>query len=327
MSSGVKSWSQTAANNDDADSAVNYAEGQAPSTLNDAGRGLMSSVAKYRDDTAGSLETGGTTTAYTLTSNQVFASLTEMNGQELAVRFDQANGATPTLNVDSLGAKAININESTAVPTGFIAAGSIWRVTYDNSIPAFILNGASNTGFVDITASGTVTGADLAATDDLTVGDDASVGGDLTVTGSATAADLEATDDLTVGDDASIGGDLSVTGVVTAANSAGIASRNTAKAYATFSATGGTVTSDAEKRFNVSGITRNSIGNYTITFSTAMANTNYIVVGTGRLTASTIAVGVTATTRNTGTVVIETRTTSSAGLGDVDVCDVVILGY
>src|ERR1044071_8545998 len=114
MATGIKAWSQTAANNDDADSAFNYAEGQAPSTLNDAGRGLMASVAKYRDDTAGSIVTGGTTTAYTLTTNQVFVSLSEMNGQELTVRFNAANGASPTLNVDTLGAKAIRINASTA---------------------------------------------------------------------------------------------------------------------------------------------------------------------------------------------------------------------
>jgi hypothetical protein len=206
--SGVVAWSKTASENATADSAVNYAEGQAPSTLNDAGRGLMSSVAKYRDDTAGSLVTSGTSTAYTLTTNQVFSSLTVLDGQELTIRFNAANGASPTLNVDTLGAKAIRINASTAVPTGFIEAGSIWRVTYDDSIPAFILNGVSQVQNVtSLTASGTVTGGDLVATDDLTVGDDASIGGTLTVD-----ADVTVGDDLTVTDDASVGGNLTVSG-------------------------------------------------------------------------------------------------------------------
>jgi cytoskeletal protein CcmA (bactofilin family) len=70
-----------------------------------------------------------------------------------------------------------------------------------------------------IVASGTVTGADLAATDDLTVGDDATVtgtlsAGDITATTTVTAADLIATDDLTVGDDATVTGTLTAGDVV-----------------------------------------------------------------------------------------------------------------
>jgi hypothetical protein len=75
MATGLVSWSQTAANNATADTNVNWAEGQAPSSVNDSGRGMMASLAKWRDDNAGSLVTAGTSTAYTLTTNQVFASL------------------------------------------------------------------------------------------------------------------------------------------------------------------------------------------------------------------------------------------------------------
>lgn len=141
MATGVVSWSQTAATNATADSAVNAAEGMAPSAVNDSMRGMMSSAAKYRDDTAGSLTTGGTSTAFTLTTNQVFASLSAMSGQSLTVKFNAANGASPTLNVDSLGAKALQTLSGTAIPEGLIAANSIWNVTYDNSIPAWIVNG------------------------------------------------------------------------------------------------------------------------------------------------------------------------------------------
>jgi hypothetical protein len=67
----------------------------------------------------------------------------------------------------------------------------------------------------DITATTTVMAADLIATDDLTVGDDAAITGsltaaDITATTTVTAADLIATDDLTVGDDAAISGNLAV---------------------------------------------------------------------------------------------------------------------
>lgn len=136
---GVVSWSQTAATNATADSTINMAEGMAPSAVNDGVRALMASGAKYRDDTAGSLLTSGTSTAYTVTSNQDFSSLTVLHGQELKVRFHTANGASATLSVDSLTAAQLRIDNSNAVAAASIPANSIWSVTYDNTIPAFIL--------------------------------------------------------------------------------------------------------------------------------------------------------------------------------------------
>src|SRR5690242_20453498 len=100
-------WSQTAASNATADSTVNYAEGQAPSSLNDSARAAMAAVAKYRDDMAGSITTGGSSTAYTVTSNQVFDTLAHLHNQVIAFVPHATNGATVTLNVDSLGAKPL----------------------------------------------------------------------------------------------------------------------------------------------------------------------------------------------------------------------------
>ena len=141
MPTGVTSWSKTAATNASADSAVNMAEGMAPSAVNDGVRGLMASGAMYRDDTAGTLTTGGTSTAYTVTSNQGFASLAAMNGAELTIKFNATSGAAPTLAVDGLTAKPINVSVATAVGTGVILANSIWSVTYDNSNNIFVLRG------------------------------------------------------------------------------------------------------------------------------------------------------------------------------------------
>ena len=67
-------WSKTANNNANADGTINWAEGQAPSTVNDSARAMMAAAAKYRDDIAG-VTTGGTATAYTVASNQAFDSL------------------------------------------------------------------------------------------------------------------------------------------------------------------------------------------------------------------------------------------------------------
>lgn len=140
MATGVASWSTTAASNSTADSAVNWAEGQAPSSVNDSARAMMASVAKYRDDTEGTLTTAGTSTAYTITTGQSFASLSALDGNKLTLRFNATNGASATLAVDGLDAKAIQTSQGTAVAAGAILANSIHSVTYDNSNNCFLLH-------------------------------------------------------------------------------------------------------------------------------------------------------------------------------------------
>ena len=156
MTKGTYIWSKTDASNDIADSSINWAEGQAPSTVNNSARGMMGRIAEYRDDTAGSLLTAGTSSAYTLTTNQVFDSLAHMNGARLTVRFHTSSAANPpTLNVDGLGAKNINLSATFPASTGFFSAGTIWDLTYDNSIPAWIV---ANTPVVlpNIAIAGTI---------------------------------------------------------------------------------------------------------------------------------------------------------------------------
>jgi hypothetical protein len=139
MATGVVSWSKTAASNGTADANINFAEGMAASQLDDSCRAVMASVAKYRDDINGSLVTGGTSTAYTITSNQVFPSLAAMDGQTIVVNFNATNGAAPTLNVDQLGAKALNSDTSTAILTGIIRANTVWALTYNNSSGVWLI--------------------------------------------------------------------------------------------------------------------------------------------------------------------------------------------
>ncbi len=142
----VYKWSQTAATNSSADATINWAEGQAPSSVNDSARAMMAAVAKFRDDNAGSLTTGGSSTAYTVSTNQVFASLSVMSGQSISLKFHTTNGASPTLNVDGLGAKAIVTVTGSAVGTGVLATNSIYELVYSNSSSEWILlNGSTIT--------------------------------------------------------------------------------------------------------------------------------------------------------------------------------------
>lgn len=140
MATGVVTWSKTAASNASADSNVNFAEGQAPSSLNDSNRAAMASVAMWRDDTNGSITTGGTSTAYTLTSNQGFASLTAMGNAVIAFVPHTTNGDAPTLSVDGLTAKKIRFTTGADIPSNSLIAGTPYVVTYYASVGEFILH-------------------------------------------------------------------------------------------------------------------------------------------------------------------------------------------
>jgi hypothetical protein len=146
----VQQWSTTASTNATADEAINLREGQAPSTVNDAIRAMMAEIAKWRDDLSGNLVTGGSATAYTLTTNQGLTSLTD--GLMLRVRMSATNGAAATLNVDSLGAKAIAGVYGTAAKAGALRSGGVYTFTYDSTDDKWIVEG----GAFDLTPTGVV---------------------------------------------------------------------------------------------------------------------------------------------------------------------------
>jgi microcystin-dependent protein len=134
-------WSTTAANNATADATINWAEGQAPSSVNDSARAEMAAVAKFRDDIAGAITTGGTSTAYTVTSNQAFNSLANMSGKMVAFVPHTTNGATVTLNVDGLGAKPLRSAPSTELLAGVLVQGTPYVATYNNAANEWLLHG------------------------------------------------------------------------------------------------------------------------------------------------------------------------------------------
>src|SRR6516165_3580664 len=113
-----------------ADGSINWAEGQAPSTVNDSARAMMAAASKYRDDVGGAIATAGTGTAYTLSSFQVFDTLAHMDGAMIAFTPHAGNGGACTLNVDALGAKPLRSAPASAFALPFGQA--ISRTTYAN---------------------------------------------------------------------------------------------------------------------------------------------------------------------------------------------------
>lgn len=145
MAIGVQVWSTTASQNSTSDTNINWAEGMAPSQVNDSARAEMASVAKWRDDNNGTLVTGGSTTAYTVTSNQVEGALT--SGYTIAVQFHATNDSSATLNVDGLGAKPLQVTAGTNLAGGEFPVGNTFRFTYSTTgTGQWIANGADALG-------------------------------------------------------------------------------------------------------------------------------------------------------------------------------------
>ena len=193
----VYTWSTTAAINATADSTINWAEGMAPSAVNDSARAQMAAEKRFFNDSLSMTHSaGGASTAYTLTTDSGFGTLAHLDKQVLSFVPNVTSGASPTLNIDGLGAKPINGPASgTAIPAGALVAGIPYSVCYDNANSQFILLGyrdtmlnASVTGTLSVTGNSTLSGT-LAVTGASTfAGATAHNGGLSATTGSFTGA-------------------------------------------------------------------------------------------------------------------------------------------
>lgn len=106
--SSIYDWSTTAATNSSSDSLINWAEGQAPSSVNNSARQLMGRVAELLDDLGGAHSAGGTANALTVTATSAFAAYAD--GLVVAFRATADNTGAATLSVNSVGAKQIYKN-------------------------------------------------------------------------------------------------------------------------------------------------------------------------------------------------------------------------
>jgi len=134
-------WSRTASANATADGSINWAEGQAPSTVNDSARAMMAAAAKFRDDISGAIVTGGAASAYTVASYQVFDTLAHLDGAMIAFTPHITSGSPVTLNVDGLGAKALRLSPGVDLPAGTLVQGTPYAATYNNAVGEFYLQG------------------------------------------------------------------------------------------------------------------------------------------------------------------------------------------
>lgn len=144
MASGMQVWSGTASVNSTIDTNINWAEGMAPSQVNDSARAGMASAANWVSDNNGTLVTAGSSTAFTVTTNQVAAALTA--GYTVTVQFHANVEAGATLAQDGLAAKNIQSVPGTNVVANEFLTGTIRELTYLTSgSGAWVARGAQRT--------------------------------------------------------------------------------------------------------------------------------------------------------------------------------------
>lgn len=136
MASSAYDWSATASSNGNADADIEAREGVARVTgVNDNDRQIMAKVAQLLGDLNGTKTAGGTADALTVTANSGFTAYAQ--GRILAFKAASDNTSTVTLNVNSIGAKAVVKMTSageTALAAGDIQAGGVFVVRYDTAV-------------------------------------------------------------------------------------------------------------------------------------------------------------------------------------------------
>lgn len=100
---------------------------------------MMAAIAKKRDDDSGLLATGGSSTAYTLTTNQGMSPL--VDGYSVTAKITVTNGTAPQLNVDATGLKDIRVATATAMPIGGMLAKSVQTFTYSSADSCWYVHG------------------------------------------------------------------------------------------------------------------------------------------------------------------------------------------
>lgn len=134
----ILDWSITAADNDDADSGINWLELQAPATVNNSARGMMARIAQWIHAITGEKVSGGSANAHTLTTGLGWSALEPMI---LAFKAGYTNTGATTLNVDGLGVIDVETPAGAALTAGAITTGGVYLVAYEAATPRWVLLG------------------------------------------------------------------------------------------------------------------------------------------------------------------------------------------
>ena len=136
----IRDYSVTADDNNDTPPA-GAPEGMAPSTVNNTMREAYARIKRWYDDAQGAKTTAGSSNTYTLAAARTVSSYAA--GDNYVIKANHSNTGAATLNVDSVGAKAIVTPALNALEADSIRAGGVYQIAYEASADKFILvNGA-----------------------------------------------------------------------------------------------------------------------------------------------------------------------------------------
>ncbi len=129
----LNSWEIVDANNNAAppdgwpENTMNYSD------VNNTGRAVQGTMKRFFADINGSLDAGGAADAYTLTLNET-GYTAYFDGMMFACSIPATNlTATPTIDVNGIGAQTITDLNGNAISAGELAAGSIHEFRYDGT--------------------------------------------------------------------------------------------------------------------------------------------------------------------------------------------------
>jgi len=281
---------------------------------NATARNQYLAVGQLQDGTLTYGTTGGSSNAYTLS---LIPSVTAyVAGQTFTFNASFANTGAATLNVNSVGAVPITVNGTVALRSGAIPSGAVVTVVYDGtqfqaiSIDTLPTPTASKYGAL-VVQNDADNGFDL-------LSNQGTSGQVLTSAGADTIPTWETPPDgtvtsvtVTAGTGLDGGGTVTTSGSVTLDLDSDT-QQTLAKAWVSFDASGTLSVSDS---FNVTSVTDNGTGNYTINFTSALGNANYAAVGLARdnndVAVSAIVSPFSSDTKSTGSYQIHTSVASA----------------
>lgn len=142
-----KAWSVTAGSNASADANINWAENQLGPTVNNSARATMAAIKGAWNQISGGCTYGGSSNAYTMTSDPVAAIDTAYaTGMIFMFKANHTNNGAATLNVDGVGAVAIKTSDGGDVASGDIVSNGLYMVAYNATGPRFDLIGTFASG-------------------------------------------------------------------------------------------------------------------------------------------------------------------------------------
>lgn len=115
----------------DNNNVARFPEGMTFANVNNSARALEGILARWHKDVNGALTTAGSSNAYTASANQVLTAY--YSGLWLKVKASFTNTGAATINVDSLGAKALKKGGTTDVAAGDIVQDRVYDLVYDGT--------------------------------------------------------------------------------------------------------------------------------------------------------------------------------------------------